>query len=226
TSQNDPLSLHDALPIYDPPQETGVITLFEAPSNVGDNYGTRIRGYVCPPVSGSYTFWISGDDRTELWLSTDQNPEYKRLIASPDGFTNERQRNKYASQQSAPIALTANQRYYIEALHKEGVGTDHVAVGWQLPGGTLERPIPGNRLIPFGDPGDFPARPVVAITSPANGAMFDAPASINITATASISGGAIDVVEFFNGDVKLGEDTSSPYSFAWNNVEAGSYTLR
>lgn len=217
--------LISAIPLNDPPQETGVITLFEAPSNVGDNYGTRIRGYVCPPVSGNYTFWISGNDRTELWLSTDQNPENKRLIASPDGFTNERQWNKYASQQSAPIALTANQRYYIEALHKEGVGTDHVAVGWQLPGGTLERPIPGNRLIPFGDPGDFPARPVVAITSPANGAMFDAPASINITATASISGGAIDVVEFFNGDVKLGEDTSSPYSFAWNNVEAGSYTL-
>ena len=31
---------------------------------------------------------------------------------------------------------------------KEGGGGDHVAVGWQLPNGTQERPIPGNRLMP------------------------------------------------------------------------------
>jgi hypothetical protein len=37
-------------------------------------------------------------------------------------------------------------------LHKEGGGADHVEVGWLLPQGTLERPIPGNRLIPFEDP--------------------------------------------------------------------------
>jgi hypothetical protein len=48
------------------------------------------------------------------------------------------------------VNLVAGQQYYIEALHKEGVGSDHMAVGWQLPDGTLERPIPGNRLSPSG----------------------------------------------------------------------------
>jgi hypothetical protein len=44
--------------------------------------------------------------------------------------------------------LEAGKRYAIEALHKEGGGNDNLAVGWQLPDGTQERPIPGNRLAP------------------------------------------------------------------------------
>ncbi|HYC83621.1 MAG TPA: glycosyl hydrolase family 18 protein [Chryseosolibacter sp.] len=66
--------------------------------------------------------------------------------------------------------------------------------------------------------------PSVSITSPANGATFTAPASVTINATAS-DNGSIAKVEFFRGTTKLGEDTSSPYSFVWSNVAAGSYTL-
>jgi hypothetical protein len=47
------------------------------------------------------------------------------------------------------MPLVQGKRYYIEALHKQGVGGDHVSVGWQLPDGTMERPIPGSRLSPF-----------------------------------------------------------------------------
>ena len=32
-------------------------------------------------------------------------------------------------------------------------------------------------------------------------------------------------VEFFNGATKLGEDLSSPYTFTWSSVAAGTYTL-
>jgi hypothetical protein len=49
--------------------------------------------------------------------------------------------------------LTAGTKYYIEALHKEGIESDHLAVGWQLPNGSFERPIPGIRLIPLGTSG-------------------------------------------------------------------------
>jgi hypothetical protein len=66
--------------------------------------------------------------------------------------------------------------------------------------------------------------PTVSITSPANGASFTAPASVTINANAS-DNGSVTKVEFFNGPTKLGEDTSSPYSYAWTNVAAGSYTL-
>ena len=67
--------------------------------------------------------------------------------------------------------------------------------------------------------------PTVSITSPAGGASFTAPATIPITASASESGGSISKVEFFNGSTLLGTVTSSPYTFSWTNVAAGSYTL-
>jgi len=67
--------------------------------------------------------------------------------------------------------------------------------------------------------------PTVALTTPAEGAMFTAPAAITIEATASDSNGTVSKVEFFNGTTKLGEDVTAPYSFAWNNVSAGSYAL-
>src|SRR5204863_810997 len=50
---------------------------------------------------------------------------------------------------SPAIPLVAGRRYYIEVLHKEGSGGDHLAVGWTLPDGTDERPIPGKRLSPY-----------------------------------------------------------------------------
>jgi chitinase/chitodextrinase len=66
--------------------------------------------------------------------------------------------------------------------------------------------------------------PVVSITSPSNGASFTAPASITISANAT-DDGSVSKVEFFQGASKLGEDTSSPYSFTWANVAAGTYSL-
>ncbi|MES2594544.1 MAG: Ig-like domain-containing protein [Verrucomicrobiota bacterium] len=67
--------------------------------------------------------------------------------------------------------------------------------------------------------------PTVSITSPANNSSFLAPATINVTADAADTDGAVTKVEFFNGATKLGEDLASPYVFTWSNVAAGSYTL-
>ncbi len=67
--------------------------------------------------------------------------------------------------------------------------------------------------------------PAVSLTSPTAGATFTAPASVAIAATASDSDGSVSKVEFFNGSTKLGEDTSSPYSYTWSSVAAGSYSI-
>ncbi len=67
--------------------------------------------------------------------------------------------------------------------------------------------------------------PAAAITSPSDGATFTEPADITITADASDSDGNVTLVEFFNGASKLGQDSSSPYQYDWNNVAAGNYTL-
>ena len=151
-----------AIPTRRAPDNTAVLTQLESAHNVGDNYGARIRGYVCPPQDGSYTFEIAGDDHCQLWLSPDDNADNKVLIASVTGWTNPGEWTKYASQQAAPVPLLAGHRYYIEALHLEMGGGDFVAVGWTLPGGTTEAPIAGAHLLPFGPaaaslPGSQPA---------------------------------------------------------------------
>ena len=67
--------------------------------------------------------------------------------------------------------------------------------------------------------------PTVSITSPIAGQSFTAPASLTITAAASDTDGTISGVDFYVGTQLVGTDTSSPYSAAWSNVAAGSYSL-
>jgi hypothetical protein len=212
-----------AIPTNLPPDATGVLSTFEAPLNAGNDYGARISGFICPPASGNYIFWIASDDQSELWLSTDGNAANKRKIASVTGNTSARQWTKYPSQQSVVIHLEAGQKYFIEALHKEASAGDHVEVGWQLPNGALERPIPGHRLLPLISSTNNP--PVVNITSPLNNQNFTAGASIAITANASDSDGSVNKVTFFRGSTKLADDILAPYSYTWTNAIEGTYSL-
>lgn len=69
------------------------------------------------------------------------------------------------------------------------------------------------------------APPTVSLTAPVNNATFTAGSNIALTATASDADGTVSKVEFYNGATKLGEATSSPYTYTWTNVAAGSYSL-
>ncbi|MFD3003694.1 PA14 domain-containing protein [Pontibacter toksunensis] len=162
-----------AIPVNTPPTSTSQLILFEAPSNAGYNYGARVRAYVHPPATGNYIFWIASDDQSELWLSTDENPANKQKIASVTGYTGSRQWGKYTSQASVAITLHAGQKYYIEALHKEAWGDDNLAVGWQLPDGVLERPVPGNRLSAYIPSQEATAQLITAGGSEAAGPLLD-----------------------------------------------------
>lgn len=101
-----------------------------APSNVGSNYGSRLRGYVIAPVTGDYTFWESGDDAVELWFSQDSSKFNKELIAWHTGWTGSQQWDKYESQRSETMRLQAGQKCYVELRHKEGSGGDNLALAW------------------------------------------------------------------------------------------------
>jgi hypothetical protein len=66
----------------------------------------------------------------------------------------------------------------------------------------------------------------VEITTPTEGASFAEGGDITIIASASDSDGTVNLVEFFEGANKLGEDSSGPDSrVTWTNVPAGNYTL-
>lgn len=68
--------------------------------------------------------------------------------------------------------------------------------------------------------------PTVDLTSPANGASFTAPASVNLTATASDLEGPVTQVEFYRNGLLVNTDTTAPYSFAMTGLPAGSYTAQ
>ncbi len=65
--------------------------------------------------------------------------------------------------------------------------------------------------------------PTIALTSPAEGATFTAPATINLSANAS--GAPITSVTFFNGATSLGSVPTAPYNLTLTNVAAGSYSF-
>jgi hypothetical protein len=209
------------IPTYNYPNLVTTLSSFSTPANEGNNYGARVRGFVCAPQTGDYVFWISSDDNSELWLSTDERPMNKRLIASSK-WTYPNEWNKYTTQQSVPIHLESGKKYYIEALHKENAGADHLAVGWKLPSGALERPIPGNRLSKMVR-GNYP--PHVVITNPKHGTQYEAPASILVTATASDPDGSVARVDFYIDGVRRAQDYTAPYEYQWNNIPAGEYTI-
>ena len=68
-------------------------------------------------------------------------------------------------------------------------------------------------------------RPAVSLTPSSNGNSFTAPASINLSASATSSNGSIAKVEFFAGSTKLGQALSAPFAFAWTGVSAGTYSI-
>ena len=65
--------------------------------------------------------------------------------------------------------------------------------------------------------------PTITLATPT--VSGNAPATVNLSATAADTNGTIIKVEFFNGATLLNTDLSSPYSFSWTNVAAGTYAI-
>ncbi len=130
------------------PDSNNDLTVFESSENRADNFGARIAGYIHPPENGEYTFWISGDDACDLYLSMSEHESAAQLIATVTNATSPQQWDKDAAQKSQSITLEKGKKYYIEALHKEDAGADHLAVAWQSD--TVSREvIPGPFLSPY-----------------------------------------------------------------------------
>jgi len=125
---------------------------FETDTNWPSAFGTRMRGYLHPPVSGIYEFRISGNGQICLWLSPDEDPR-NRVKVGQIVFTQNRPgdpgpETTRARQESGPIPMEAGRRYYVEAAHKYGSGEGVLSVTWKRPHGA-EEPIPADFLAPF-----------------------------------------------------------------------------
>ena len=125
-------------------READTVT-YKAASNLqftGAYSGTRLRGYITPTVSGDYTFWLSARTSADLWLSSDlaKGKYAKQRIAAMGSDLGQGNGiawnelnlwDRFASQQSAPVHLEADQAYYLEIDHKSGSPADsHTSIAW------------------------------------------------------------------------------------------------
>jgi regulation of enolase protein 1 (concanavalin A-like superfamily) len=88
---------------------------------------------------------------------------------------------------------------------------------------TLTTAVVSNITVQGSAPSNQP--PTVSLTSPSADATFTAPASISLAATAADADGSVTRVQFFRGTTLIGTDTTSPFSYPWPNVAAGTYSL-
>ena len=117
----------------------------------GSRSGERITGFIVPPSTGDYIFYIASDDKSRLFVSSDTtpvdtDPALANHIAEVAEYTDIDEWDKLEGQASAPISLVAGQYYYVEILHKERQGGNHVSVGWSTDGGATIEVIPGSAL--------------------------------------------------------------------------------
>ena len=231
------------------PTFTTLEPAFEYPANglneAGTNYGNQLIAYLKPATTGDYVFFLCSDDPGVLYLSTDENPGNKHLIAQETAWSNARQwttsggnsdfsakrSDKFASSgwpTPNTIHLTAGQLYYMEALHTEGGGGDNVGVAWIKAGAAAAAPADGSPPIPganlFTQLNPDVVTATIAITSPANNVSLTEGASVTFTVNAADTNGPIRKVEFMANGAKIGESTA-PFSFTWASVPAGRYTV-
>ncbi len=214
----------------DNPDSISFISKFEIPTNVADDYGVKVSGWLIAPETGNYIFYIASDDNGELWLSTDSLPQNLRVnpIASVPDWADSRQYNKYTEQTSNTIYLEAGKKYYVEALFKEGVGGDNLSVAWKLPGGVNETPIPSSCLAFYVQNSTVSAKDLEFENS--NIAVYPSPANQYINVRAGSLEGQVEfsVADIFGRIVKsekldLIGNTSTKIDVS--NLNAGVYIL-
>jgi RHS repeat-associated protein len=67
--------------------------------------------------------------------------------------------------------------------------------------------------------------PSINLSAPAPNSVFQAGATILLSAGAADTDGNVVRVDFYQGGALIGSASAVPYSFAWTNVGAGSYSL-
>ena len=157
-----------SLPLSQPAARAALLPQAELVTpNASTNYAARLRGYLCPPLSGSYAFWLCADDAAECWLSPDADPAHMRpLAACRDWTSGPHDFGRYPAQHSEPVVLQAGQTYYLELRHKQGWGPGYLALAWQRPDGLRQEPIPGSALIPFQPSADNPVATTPVLVPP------------------------------------------------------------
>lgn len=115
------------------PVITKTIYKTKSPLNYNNYIGSRIRGYIQLATTETVEFNITGNQKVEFHLSTDDQPDNLQLQASTPNETNIEEHDKYPEQTSQMVTLQGGQFYYFEILHVESTGGDFAYLYWKNP---------------------------------------------------------------------------------------------
>ena len=143
-----PLRLTATPAYYAAPDGADILASAISPSLGGTSFGARLRGYLTAPTTGDYLFWDGGGDTVVVYLSTDENPNGKRLVVAHGGRKADQKDYQPIQQRSAPIPLVAGRKYYFEVIHTSETGQDGLDLCWRAPG-DVRVAIPNSALEPY-----------------------------------------------------------------------------
>ncbi|MFI6809094.1 glycoside hydrolase family 3 C-terminal domain-containing protein [Streptomyces luteogriseus] len=87
------------------------------------NFSTKWTGTVTPPVTGTYTFGVTSDDGSRLFINGEK--------------TIDNWRDQGATTETAKVDLTAGKPVRIEVDYYQGTGGGSVSLGWMPPSAAL-----------------------------------------------------------------------------------------
>jgi len=123
----------------------------ELQSIMTNQLGVRFCGYLHPPVTGEYEFWLSGATSAKLFISPTENPADEVTVAFVLEPSRNMDRPRYQTSPSAwapPVRLVAGRRYYIEALVFVDKGEGFLSIAWKRDGQSRE-PLAAEFLSPY-----------------------------------------------------------------------------
>lgn len=135
------------------PDGVKVLNMLESLRDRADKYVGRLSGYLTPPETDEYYFYVTADDFGELWLSPDETPEKLARIVKTEMYCNYRVWDK-EKRRSKPVRLVKGQRYSVEAYLLEGEKSDHLSVAWSTVANDTPKVVEAANLL-FSAPAGF-----------------------------------------------------------------------
>ncbi|XP_066935786.1 uncharacterized protein [Clytia hemisphaerica] len=121
----------------------GYMDMLAGMQDIKDWYSLKQKAIFVAPQTGVYSFFSCPDDFVKFYISTDATPDNKENVLDanlcflPDHRT------------STPVTLQANNKYYVEVLFVEGIGSDFFYIGMTLPDLTEVEVITSKYLEPY-----------------------------------------------------------------------------
>ena len=167
-----------------------------------DGFAFVYSGYLQVPTDDTYTFTVTAEDSTGLWIDGQQ-------VVLKDGVTSG---TTFAS---GNIGLAAG-LHTIEVRYAHRDGSESLSLDWQTLS-MARTAVPASAFRRLDRSGD--AAPSVSLLAP--GSIVPLAGTAAFQATAADADDAITKVQYFWNRALIGEATSAPWAVAWPNLWPG-----